>query len=395
MAGSTGSALVALRTPPGFETAIAIERLWSHGQAVLPVPGGWSEEAVARLLELARPHALVDLAGRHPLPDPLPVDPDTALVVATSGATGEPKAVELAHDALQASARASLDRLDATEKDRWLCCLPLSHVAGILVLVRAQLLGTAPILHPRFDVAAVASEQAATHVSLVPTMLARLLDAGVALHRYERVLLGGAAPPPRLLDRADGAGVRVTLTYGMTETAGGCVYDGEPLDGVEVELREGGRIAVRGPVLMRGYRAAPAGAAPIDADGWLVTPDIGELDSDGRLHVLGRADDVIVTGGEKVFAGQLGALLEEHKKVAQAAVVGRPDPEWGERVVAVCVPADPARPPTLEELRRFVSRRAASHAAPRDLLLVDELPRTELGKLVRTALPNPDERIDR
>lgn len=395
MAGSTGPALVALRTPPGSETAAAIERLWSQGKAVLPVPGGWSEEAVSRLLDLARPHELVDPSGRHALPGPLPVDADTALVVPTSGATGDPKAVELTHDALEASARASLDRLDSGGDDRWLCCLPLWHVAGILVLVRAGLLGAAPVVHPRFDIDAVASERAATHVSLVPTMLVRLLDAGVDLRRYERVLLGGAAAPPGLLDRAQKAGVRLTVTYGMTETAGGCVYDGYPLDGVEVELRDGGRIAIRGPVLMRGYRGAPAAASPVDADGWLVTPDVGEFDEEGRLRVLGRADDVIVTGGEKVFAGQLAALLEEHPKVAAAAVLGRPDDEWGERVVAVCVPAEPADPPTLEELRGFTTGRAAPHAAPQDLLLVDELPRTELGKLVRSALLTADERIDR
>ncbi|MGH8909267.1 MAG: AMP-binding protein [Egibacteraceae bacterium] len=359
--------LAVLDLPPGPELLDALRHALEGGPAILPLDPRLPDPQRRRVVAAARPDQ--------------PVHPDVAVVIATSGSTGAPKSVELTRKALHASAEASLARLDATPADRWLCCLPTSHIAGIQVLVRALVLGASPVIHPRFDPAAVAEAQA-THVSLVPTMLTRLLDAGVDVSRFDRILLGGADASPALLARARAAGGRVVTTYGMTETAGGCVYDGRPLDGVEVEIGPDGRIRIRGPVLARGYR----GRAGEFASGWLHTDDLGRWREDGRLRVLGRADDLIVTGGENVAPAAVAALLAEHPAVAEAAVVGRPDPEWGQRVAAVVVPADPSQPPTLDALRRFVTARATPAHAPRELTLTDALPLLPNGKLDRTAL---------
>lgn len=384
--------LTALQLPPGSTLADAVEDAWARGDAILPLAAPLAADERDRILTEARPHTLVDGSGTHRLPSPRPVPPDTAAVVATSGSSGAPKAVALSHAALTASARASLARLGVEEGDRWLACLPLHHVAGLQVLVRSRLLGTPPVIHAGFDVEAVAAENEATCVALVPTMLARLLDARADLTRFRVVLLGGGAPPSGLLAAAHAAGGRVVTSYGLTETAGGCVYDGVPLDGVEIALdpppsgAEVGRIHVHGPMIMTGYHGREELTAQVlDERGWLRTPDLGRW-VDGRLEVCGRVDDIIVTGGENVAAGEVAALLTTHPRVADAAVIGRPDPEWGERVVAVCVAADPTEPPTLAELRAFVADRAAAHAAPRGLVLTSAIPRTALGKPDRAAL---------
>ncbi len=253
--------------------------------------------------------------------------------------------------------------------------------------MRAWLAGGEPLVHPRFDVAAVAAADA-DHVSLVPTMLGRLLDAGVDLARFRTLLLGGAPAPAALLARARAAGARVVTTYGMTETAGGCVYDGLPLDGVEATADADGRLRLRGPVLARGYATA-AGVEPLPLEpdpggAWFVTGDLGRVDADGRVEVRGRADDVILTGGQNVVAGRVAALVAVHPGVAEAAVVGRPDPDWGERVVAVVVPR--GTPPDLAALRAFLRDRAAPHELPRELVVTAALPLLPNGKVDRLAL---------
>lgn len=378
--------LVALRWPPGPGFAAAVAAVWSRGDAVLPLDPGLPDGALAAVLAALRPARLERPDGAEDLPDPLPLAPGTAAVVATSGSTGAPKGVVLSHAALEASARASTARLAATAADRWLCCLPLQHVAGLQVLVRSRLLRVDPVVHAGFDPAAVARADA-TLVALVPTQLQRLLDAGVDLARFRRVLLGGAAAPDELLRRAAAAGVEVVTSYGMTETAGGCVYDGVPLDGVEVQLAAGDRIAIRGPVLADGYHGRPDLTAAAWRDGWFVSADRGAWDADGRLRVLGRADAVIVTGGENIAAEAVERTLADHPAVADVAVAGRPDRDWGERVVAFVVPADPQAPPTLDELRAHARARGPAAAAPRELVLVDALPRTALGKVARERLP--------
>jgi o-succinylbenzoate---CoA ligase len=327
----------------------------------------------------------------------------TALVVATSGSTGVPKGVELSAAALLHSARASLARIGARPGERWLCCLPATYIAGIQVLVRSLVSGTDPVLADRADAETVAASGCA-HVSLVPTQLQRLLDTGIAspLAGFSSVLLGGAAAPAGLLDAAQAARVPVVTTYGMTETCGGCVYDGLPLDGVRVRIGDDDRIWLGGPVLFSGYRQGGSGGPggdggtgsppvradgppgieepPAPADGWLRSGDLGRMDSSGRLVVRGRADDVINTGGYMVVPGEVAAVLHTCPGVRDVAVLGLPDPEWGERVIAVVAPADPAEPPTLELLRLHVRERLPRYAAPSRVVMVDALPMLPSGK---------------
>jgi len=299
----------------------------------------------------------------------------TAVIVATSGSTGAPKGAELSAAALLHSARASLARIGARPGERWLCCLPASHIAGIQVLVRSLVSGTDPVLADRADAQTVAGCGCA-HVSLVPTQLLRLLDTPEVLAGFSSVLLGGAAAPAGLLDAAREAQVPVVTTYGMTETCGGCVYDGVPLDGVRLRIGDDERIWIGGPVLFSGYLGGPA--AP--ADQWFRTGDLGRLDPSGRLVVRGRADDVINTGGHKVVPGEVAAALQACPGVRDAAVLGLPDGEWGEMVVAVVVPQDPADPPAAELLRLHVRQRLPRYAAPGRVVMVDAVPMLASGK---------------
>jgi len=231
--------------------------LAGDGPALLPVPADLPAPRRRALLEAVRPASVRTPEGVARLADGVPVADGTALVVATSGSTGRPKGVELDAAALLASARASVARIGARPGEPWLCVLPTAHVSGLQVLLRARLLD-APVLHRPFDVAEVAAAaQRRPHVSLVPTQLRRLLAAGVDLSLFRTVLLGGAAADPALLAAARRAGARVTTTYGMSETCGGCVYDGLPLDGVAVDLDGEGRVLLSGPVLFRGYRLRP------------------------------------------------------------------------------------------------------------------------------------------
>ncbi len=374
--------LVERATPRLVELLAAA--LDGSGPAIAPLDAGLPPARLAGLIDALGPDSVQDTegvtsarSGPHE-----GVAEGTAVVVGTSGSTGVPKRVELSAAALRHSARASLDRVGARPGERWLCCLPVTHVAGLAVLVRSLVSGTEPVLAERADAGTVAASGCA-HVSLVPTQLQRLLEAGVDrstptpwLAGFSSVLLGGAAAPAGLLAAARAADVPVVATYGMTETCGGCVYDGVPLDGVRVEIRDDGRIWIQGPVLFSGYRGGPK--AP--GDGWFRTGDLGRLDASGRLTVRGRADDVINTGGHKVVPGEVAAALQDCPGVRDVAVVGQPDPEWGERVVAVVAPADAADPPTLELLRLHVRERLPRYAAPSRVVMVDAVPMLPSGK---------------
>lgn len=387
--------LVALRLPP--ESFVAeLDRVWGDGDAVLPIPVSAPEATVQRTLRALRPAVLrhLDAAGElvdEPLADAPEIDDGAALVVPTSGSTGEPKGVVLTHDALRASVSASLERLDCREGERWLLTLPVHHVAGIQVVLRSRALGTEPAVAAgpggvgpggKSDLA----DADAAHVSLVPTQLRRLVDAGADLARFRTILLGGARAEPDLLEAAREAGANVVVSYGMTETAGGCIYDGAPLDGVEVEVADDGRIRVRGATLAAGYRTRRGTVPVVGEDGWFATGDHGHFDADGRLEVAGRIDDVIVSGGMKVPAAGVAATLRSHPQVRDAAVAGRPDAEWGESVVAVIVARDADHPPSLEMLRDHVRLEWPPAYAPRDLVVVDALPRDAMGKLPRAAV---------
>jgi o-succinylbenzoate---CoA ligase len=225
-------------------------------------------------------------------------------------------------------------------------------------------------------------------------MLRRLLAAGDQAARFRRVLLGGGPVPAGLAAGAAARGVQLVRTYGLTETFGGMVHDGHPLAGVELAIDHEEQILVRGPMLLRRYRGDPARTAAVLADGWLHTGDLGRLGPDGRLAVLGRRDDLVISGGVNVHPDEVEAVLASHPGVAEAAVAGRPDPEWGQRVAAFVVPRDPASPPTLAELRAFTRRRLAAAKAPRELVLVPSLPRSPSGKLLRRLLPDGEADID-
>jgi o-succinylbenzoate---CoA ligase len=360
------------------------------GPALLPVDPRLPADQVDVLLGALRPDTLETPSGTERLArggSPA-LAPGTAVVIATSGSTGPPKGAELTAAALLASARASLARLGARPGQRWLACLPPSHISGLQVLVRSLLAGTDPVVAGPLTAAALAGAGAA-YVSLVPAQLRRLMDdpgGPAALAGFRGILVGGAAAAGGLLAGARAAGARVVTTYGMTETCGGCVYDGQPLDGVSARIGPDGRIQLAGPVLFSGYRGQPRLTAAVRRGDWFVTSDLGALDAAGRLAVRGRADGMINTGGEKVAADEVAAALAGVRGVREAAVAGRPDPRWGELVTAIVVPEDPAAPPSLAGLRRAVRAVLPGYAAPRALVLVPALPALPSGKPDRLAL---------
>jgi O-succinylbenzoic acid--CoA ligase len=373
----------------------ALRAIWDTGDAAAPLDPRLPAAARRTMLEALRPTRIVGSDGeQHALPDGLGVEDGDALVVATSGTAGQPKGVVLTHEAVVASARATTERLavDPT-RHSWLACLPLAHIGGLAVVTRALVTGTSLLVMPGFEAEAV--EEAgrtgrATHVSLVTTALARL-DPSV----FACILLGGSKTP-------DALPANVVSTYGLTETGSGVVYDGRPLGGVDVALRDGdgtfatlgddalgsreGEILIRAPMLFRCYRDGSTGRVPgPDGDGsWFATGDAGRLDESGNLVVSGRIEDVITTGAEKVWPDIVERVLSAHPDVAEVAVWKRSDPEWGERVVAWIVPTDDA--PSLDDLRRVVAETIAPWAAPKELVIVDDLPRTASGKVRRRAL---------
>lgn len=335
--------------------------------------------------------------------DPRAVDPDRgAIVVFSSGTSGRPKPVTLTLGNFLWSAMGSAARLGTHPDDRWLACLPLSHLGGLSIVFRSVLFGTTAVVHAGFEAAAVRAalaEGGVTMVSLVPTTLARLVaPGGLAAPRLRCALIGGASAPLDLLEEARSVGVPVAPTYGLTETAsqvatlppGAPLREtgrvGAPLLPTEVRIvdGEGAPVAAGGAgrITVRGATVAPACAGPA---GWLDTGDLGRLDAAGALTVLGRLDDVILTGGENVAPGEVEAVLERLPGIAEAAVAPVPDDTWGQVVAAWIVPAAGAAP-TLEEVRAACAERLAPHKRPRRLTVVSSLPRTALGKIRRGAL---------
>ncbi|MGV0626997.1 o-succinylbenzoate--CoA ligase [Mycolicibacter minnesotensis] len=322
-----------------------------------------------------------------------PIGDDVAVVVTTSGTTGAPKGALLSGAALLAGAGATHDRLGGP--GRWLLALPPHHIAGIQVLVRSVVAGSVPVhldVTTGFDIAQLPAAVAALgsgrrYTSLVATQLAKALtapEAAAALAELDAVLLGGGPAPQPVLDAAAAAGVRVVRTYGMSETAGGCVYDGVPLAGVRVRVGGDGQIKIGGATVALGYRN-PVTPNPFTEPGWFHTSDIGSLDSSGRLTVLGRADDAISTGGLTVLPGPVEAVLSTHPSVVDCAVFGIDDDRLGQRVVAAVVAAG-SPPPSLQELRAHVADSLDATAAPREVHIVAELPRRGIGKIDRKAL---------
>lgn len=367
--------LVALALPGGPAYVEAIKRVWADGDAIAPIDLRLPSAERDQVISVLQPSAIIEADGEpRSIPGGVPLERGDAAVVATSGTSGRPKAVIHTHDSIKASAEATSSALtvDPTS-DKWLACLPLAHIGGLAVVLRSLVTGTPVEVHAHFDQRLVmaAADQGATLVSLVTRALNQI-PASV----FRTILIGGAAPPP---DRPS----NVVATYGMTETGSGVVYDRQPLDGVEIDIDNGGEVRLRGPMLFRAYRHDPE---PCTADGWFPTGDLGRWDEDGCLRIDGRKGDVIVTGGEKVWPARIEAVLAQRPDVAQVALIGRPDPDWGHRVVAIVVPTEVTAPPSLDDLRSTTKEAFPPWCAPRELELRTKIPRTSSGKIRRDQL---------
>jgi O-succinylbenzoic acid--CoA ligase len=319
------------------------------------------------------------------------IDSDVAVVVSTSGTTGVPKGALLSAAALTASAEATHRRLGGP--GRWLLALPAHHVAGLQVLVRSVVAGTIPVAvstsHDADELASAVRSLGSgrRYASLVAAQLDKALlnsDATGALASLDAVLIGGGPMPAEVAKKASAAGVSVVRTYGMSETAGGCVYDGVALDGVRVRIDDG-RVVLGGATLAKGYRS-PVEPDPFAEPGWFRTDDLGAVDDSGVLTVLGRVDDAISTGGLTVLPQLVEAALATHPAVADCAVFGVPDDRLGQRVVAAMVVTAGCQPPTIAQLRAHVMQSLDPTAAPREVHVVDELPRRGIGKVDRREL---------
>ncbi|MEV8374277.1 o-succinylbenzoate--CoA ligase [Kribbella sp. NPDC056861] len=358
-----------LRLVPGTPDAVlsALTGLLDGtGTAFAPLPS--DPAAAARVRQAVAPD------------EPLESD-DVGVVLATSGSSGEPKGVLLSTAALVASATATHDRLGGP--GQWLLPMQPYFVGGLQVLTRSVLAGYAPVVaadHPSFAAGAKALTGERRYTAMVPTQLARYLETDPeVLRSFDAIVIGGAAMSAELKAKVAAVGVTAIPSYGMTETGSGCVYDGWPLDGTALRIEEG-RIFIKGPTLFSGYRLQPEVTAEVLQDGWFRTQDRGEL-VDGRLRVVGRVDDVVISGGVNVTLTAVQARLLEHPDVKDAVVLGVPDAEWGSRVVAFVV-GDLAR----DEARDFVAETLPRTWAPREVVVLSELPMLASGKVDRQRL---------
>jgi len=360
----------------GAAVADAARRAWDAGRAILPLNPGFT----AAELELLRTRLEPDLPAAN----------GVAAIMVTSGTADVPKGVELTRAGLEVMGRGYSAGVGATASDRWLACLPLHHVASLGIVARSYVTGVPLTVHEHFDIERVARSPATegtTIVSLVPTALRRLLDAGAPLHEFRCVIVGGASCPPELRSRAERNGVTIVDAYGLTETWSGCALDGAPIEGATIRIADDGEILVRGAMVMRGYRRDPERTAEVlDADGWFRTGDVGSIDANGRVTVTDRKKDLIITGGVNVSPTEVEAALSHHPALGDACVIGVPDDEWGERVVAFVVPAPGRAAPSLAELRDFARDRLSAPKLPREVRVVDGIPRTASGKALRRHL---------
>lgn len=383
---------VALSLPPGAPFLAAFHATVMLGAAVVPIDLRLGERERAE--RTAGCAVVVDgpLTGDATAAEaPLLArcDPDAiATVIHTSGTTAAPRPVELTIGNWVANAVGSALALGLDTNERWLCTLPLSHVGGLSILIRSAIYGTTVMLHERFDAPAVVraiQHDEITLASLVPTTLQRLLDVGLRSPAHLRcALVGGGPLAPTLAQQAEEAGIAVAQTYGMTEACsqvttslpGEHATAGRPLLGTRVEIASDGEVLVAGPTVAPGVA---------DPDGWLHTGDLGRLDGSGRLTVTGRKADTIVTGGENVAPAEVESVLLAHPAVADAAVHGRPDPQWGEAVVATVVVHDGSHAEE-EELRAHAASQLAPFKVPKEIAFAAHLPRTASGKLLRREL---------
>lgn len=440
-AGVPPGGRVGVRLPPSPEAIVLFHAVMRAGGIFVPLNASWTEAEIARgLAATGFPSLIVSTLGEvvewdgegPPMEDAVrttfpAIAPDNpSAILLTSGSTGAPRPITLTHRNLRASSDGAIRRLGLNAGDCWLSSLSPGHVGGLALLYRAAVVGCSVLARPRFDAyeaAGLIESGAVSHLSLVPVMLERLLavrgDRAVP-ETLRCVLMGGDRLPGALLERSLGLGYPIALTYGMTEATSqiataepekvrrkpGSV--GQALDEIEVRIAdpdpEGvGEILVRGPVVVDrlpvrdGRRRldglgepSPSSDSPpsvfIDPEGWLHTGDLGRLDDEGDLEVLGRLTDRIVTAGVTVEPAEVEEVLARHPKVQEVAVVGVADDEWGERILAGVVPRDPLDPPTLEDLIDFARERLAPAKRPRELRLLTDLPRNERGKVIRSRL---------
>ena len=397
--GVRRGATAALTVHPRREEVVLLHALMKLGSVALPLSPQLTEAERAALLAAERPavdlndaaeltqtEADLPLLGEHDMDD-------LQCRILTSGTSGEPRPVSLTYGNFLFSAVGSAFNIGVDPGDRWLCCLPLSHVAGLSIILRSVIYGTTAVLLDGFDTEQVASTLVSGDISLlslVPTQLIRLLEAGADLSRPRAILIGGGPVLPDALRDALERGATVVQTYGMTETCSQVTTlapadakrkvgsAGRPLLTTHVRI-EDGEILVQGPTVSR---------EALDPDGWLHTGDLGHIDEEGFLYVTGRSSEVIVTGGENVMPAEVEAVLVSHPAVADAAVVGQPDPEWQEAVCALVVLGGDSEA-SEEELRAHCSAALARFKVPKRVDFVSSLPRTASGKLLRGELPEP------
>ena len=370
--------LIAFDMPASQTFVDLVRRTWSNGDAVLPIDQRLQPDGKKLLIEAMAPSEVIDASFTSTtLTNGIPMQDGDALVIASSGSTGDPKGIVHTHSSLLAGARSSAKRLELTPSDHWLVCIPVSHVGGFSVISRALHVGSAVTLHSTFDAASVqkSARNGVTHTSLVPTALSRI-DPSL----FRNILLGGSSAPANLPSN-------IITTYGMTETGGGVVYNGIPLEHVEVKILQG-EIHLRCPMLMRAYRNDQSFSLN---DEWFATGDMGELSEDGKLSVYGRRTDMIITGGENVWPAVVENSIASHPLINQVVVRGTPDATWGQRVVAYVVLNESAATSDailLSDLRERVKQTLPAFCAPQQVVVLSQIPRTSLGKVDVQALPS-------
>ena len=365
--------LVAIDMPAGDAFVNVLRKVWDSGDAVLPIDQRLPEVARKNLITQFKVSSLIGADGlRVKVAPGEPVDEGDALVVATSGSTGEPKGVVHTHGSIKAAVANTGARLGCSAADHWLACISLAHVGGLSVVLRALHFGSQLTIESRADKATIESavKNGANMTSLVPTIL-----HSVDVSNFKTVLVGGAHTPTNLPSNA-------ISTYGLTETFGGVVYNGEPIDGVEIRIGTDSAIEIRCDSLLRTYRN---GIDPKNSEGWLHTGDLGEF-KDGKLSVLGRKDDLIKTGGYKVWPIAVENSLRQHEVVADVVVAGTPDEKWGQTVTAWVVLRPDTKSLRLEDLSKHVRLTLPDYCAPKKVFIVDEIPRSSLGKALMSEL---------
>lgn len=347
-----------------------LSRAWDNDDAIFPLDQRLPLAARERILNVVKPTIMATIDGDTRV-DGIPVEPGDAVVVATSGTSGVAKAAVLTMSAVEASARATTERLNVSLRDTWLACLPPSHVGGLSVITRSLIMGTSLIPVPSFspDSYEEAAKSGATLVSLVSTALQRI-DPSL----FRTIVLGGSRQASQLP-------ANCVTTYGLTETGSGVVYNGKALRGVELEIRDS-IVYIKAPMLLRAYRD---GSVPLDSNGWFCTGDRGSISDDGVLQIEGRDSDLIISGGENIWPENVEDALRDFPDVTDLCVAGVPDPEWG-HAVHVWLVTTSTDTPSLDAVRAHVKQTLPAHCAPRQLHIVSEIPRTALGKPQRSLL---------